>query len=154
MYFPTFICQLICWQNCTKIPEYPNLSIRFLYRQHIYDYPIVADILATIVFNGNKAAKSYAQYLKKHSDTTNILGHLHSCACPSTSPAIRCTGLTFDDLVNRWKDILIWHKLFLYERKTCQRAKAHKKGSNDKGKIAAAHKGISRNLWTMQNSSE
>lgn len=35
------------------------------------------------------------------------LGHLHSCACPSTSPAIRCTGLTFDDLVNRWKDILI-----------------------------------------------
>ena len=63
--------------------------------------------ISTIVFNGKKAAKSYAQYLKKHPDTINIVGHLHTCACPSTSPAILCTGLTFDDLVNRWKDILI-----------------------------------------------
>ena len=84
--------------------------------------------ISTIVFNGKKAAKSYAQYLKKHPDTINIVGHLHTCACPSTSPAILCTGLTFDDLVNRWKDILICHKLFLYERKTCQWVKAHKKG--------------------------
>lgn len=63
--------------------------------------------ISTIVFNGKKAAKSYAQYLKKHPDTINIVGHLHTCACPSTSPTILCTGLTFDDLVNRWKDILI-----------------------------------------------
>lgn len=63
--------------------------------------------ISTIVFNGKKAAKSYVQYLKKHPDTINIVGHLHTCACPSTSPAILCTGLTFDDLVNRWKDILI-----------------------------------------------
>lgn len=71
---------------------------------------IIATITGSPVplsYPAKKAAKSYAQYLKKHSDTTNILGHLHSCACPSTSPAIRCTGLTFNDLVNRWKDILI-----------------------------------------------
>ena len=69
--------------------------------------PVPLSYPATIVFNGKKAAKSYAQYLKKHPDTINIVGHLHTCACPSTSPAILCTGLTFDDLVNRWKDILI-----------------------------------------------
>jgi len=60
--------------------------------------------ISTIAFNGKKAFKSFEKYLKLHSGMPN-LGHLHGCPCPSTSPAVRCTGLTFEDLVNEWKKI-------------------------------------------------
>ncbi len=60
--------------------------------------------ISTVVFNGKKAFESFGKYLKRLPDMTH-LGHLRGCPCSSTSPAVLCTGLTFDDLVNEWKKI-------------------------------------------------
>lgn len=60
--------------------------------------------ISTIAFNGNKAFDSFGKYLRQ-CPGTSYLESLRGCPCPSTSPAVRCAGVTFDDLINRWKEI-------------------------------------------------
>ncbi len=60
--------------------------------------------ITTVIFNGNKAFESFKKYLRQESQSNrDVLRQKNYCQCPSTSPLILTTGLTFDDVINEWR---------------------------------------------------
>lgn len=63
--------------------------------------------ISVIVLNGGKSATAFREYLRGADIDDGRRRGLEFRSCPSTSPMVLCSGVSFDDVVARWKDAII-----------------------------------------------
>lgn len=60
--------------------------------------------ITKIIFNGNKSAKAFNEYIKNCTEACTM-ERTSRQIMPSTSPMVLCSGITFNELVEKWRSI-------------------------------------------------
>lgn len=61
--------------------------------------------ITKIVFNGKKSLEAFARYLRSCPDNS-LFEHITFYSMPSTSSLVLSSGITYEELVEKWKTIL------------------------------------------------